>query len=271
MTGSVRRSLAGGLAAVAFSLIAAGLTACSGSGGGGGGNNAPGDVVAEVGGSTVTRAAVSHWMATLAGGDYYELSGQRTVPAGLVSDPPDYPGCVASLEAAAAKSPTKGSRMTGAQLLTKCQEMYKALRTQAAGVLVKAQWTIGMDRELGVTVTDGEVLRFFKRIIVARYSNEAQALQSLARRREGVPDELLLLKLDLLSQKLQQKAGIEGKLAEAEKRWTAKTSCKPGYVVQHCKQYTGGSYSSQPPAALMEQVAKIATGRCINLAACEKQ
>jgi hypothetical protein len=215
-------------------------------------------------------------MATLAGGDYYELSGRHTVPAGLVSDPPDYAGCVARLEAAAASSPTRGSKSTGTQLLAQCQQLYEALKLQATEVLVRAQLLIGLYREAGVTATDGEVLQYFKRTTAERFPDEAKFRRDLASRRESVSDELLLLKLDLLSQKFQQKTGAGGnqasaKLVEAEQRWNAKTSCSSGYVVQHCKQYTGESTSTPSPAVLMEQVARIATGRCINLAACGKQ
>lgn len=270
MAGSGQRLLTWVLAAVASSFVALGLAACGGEG------SSSGVVVARVGGSVITRAAVSHWMATLAGGDYFELSGQHTVPAGLVSDPPDYPRCIASLEATAAKSPVKNSKLTGAQLLTKCQELYEALKLQAAALLVKAQWIIGMSREVGATATDGEALQILRRFMVKQFPSEARYRRDLASRRESVSDELLLLKVNLLVSKLQQKASREGKqlsamTTEAERRWNAKTNCSSGYVVQHCKQYTGGSYPSQGPAVLMEQVAKIATGRCVNLPACGKQ
>lgn len=270
IAGSVQRSLAWALAVAASSFLAVGLTAC------GGGSDSSGDIVARVGGSAITRAAVSHWMATWAGRDYFELSGRRTVPADLVSDPPDYAGCVTSLEAAAASSPTKGSRLTGAQLLAKCQQLYEALKLQAAAFLVEAQWLIGMAREMGVTATDGEVLQVFKRSTAELFPNEAQFRRVLASQRSSMSDELFRVKLNLLAQKVQQKASAEGKqapakLTEAEQRWNAKTSCSAGYVVQHCKQYTGASASAPAPAVLIEQVAKITTGRCINLPACGKQ
>jgi hypothetical protein len=273
MSGSFSKSLVWVLAVAVSSFVAVGLTACGG--GGGSASGASGDVVANVGQTAITKAAVSHWMATLAGGDYYELSGRRPVPTGLVSDPPDYPDCVARLEAAAASSPTKGTKLTGGQLLAKCQQLYAALKQQAAAFLVRAQLTIGMAREAGVTVTDGEVQQFFKRVSAERFPSEAKFREDIAKRRASVVDELLILKLDLLAQKLQQKTGGEKqtlvKFAEAERRWNARTSCSTGYVVQHCKQYTGGSSSTPPPAILMEQVARIATGRCVNLAACGKQ
>jgi hypothetical protein len=253
------------LPVVVLALFSVCLAGCGGSGG------ASGVVVAEVGGSAITRGAVNHWMATLAGGDYYELSGRHTVPAGLVSDPPDYAGCVARLEGAAAGSPTRGSKLTGPALLTKCQQLYLALRLQAAAFLVRAQLVIGMAREMGIVVSDGEVLQLQKRSIKS-FPNEAEYLRDLASRKESVSDELLNLKLNLLSQKITQKFGAEfgSKVTEGEQRWNAKTSCTAGYIVEHCKQFTGRYPSSSDAAVLMEQVAKLATGRCINLPACGK-
>jgi hypothetical protein len=94
----------------------------------------------------------------------------------------------------------------------------------------------------------------------------------LASRRRSIADELLLIKLDLLSQNAAAKLkGSEAtvKLTEAGQRLTAKTSCLQGYVVQHCKQYTPSSTSTMPSSAvLVEQVATITGSRCVNRPAC---
>ena len=71
-------------------------------------------------------------MGTLVGGDYYELARNSMVPAELVADPPRYSICVAQLEAAAAAAPRKLYTLTGVQLLSKCRQLYQALRSQAA-------------------------------------------------------------------------------------------------------------------------------------------
>lgn len=162
--------------------------------------------------------------------------------------------------------------------MTKCRQLYQALRLQAVAVLVRAQWIMEVDREVGVTVNDGEVLRFFKRSNAERFPKESEFQHYLASKRESVSDELLLLKLDLLAQKTQRKMTSGGKpviakLVAAEQKWTSKTTCSPGYVVVHCKAYTGEpAVASSPPASvLIEQVAALATGRCTNLAACGKQ
>jgi hypothetical protein len=246
-----------------------GLAAC------GGGSS--GNVVAQVGADPITKASVSHWMATLAGGDYYQLSSKRTVPEGLVSEPPNYARCVARLEAAAASAPVKGGTQTGVALLTKCRQLYQALRTQAVGYLVSARWLINLARDEGLTATDAEVTQLYNQLKAREFPKPAEQQQYLASRRLSLADELLIVKLDVLGQKVTQQIASGGKQAtarfiEAGKKWTAKTTCDAGYVVEHCKEYTGQAASSVPaPSVLMEQVARVVTGRCINLAACSEQ
>jgi hypothetical protein len=262
----------------AFSILA-GLAACGGGGSSSGSSSSgSGGVVAQVDASPITRSAVNHWMSTLAGGDYYGLSGRQTIPAGLVSEPPSYAACVTRLEVAAARAPHKLYQLSGVQLLRKCRQLYQALRSQATAFLVKVPWLIGLAGELGVNANDAEVLQFYKRSFVTQYPNQAALSSYLTSTRASVADELLLVKLDLLAQKTLQKvkeAGKQGaaKLKQAEASWTAKADCHPGYVVEHCKQFHGEpppTADSPPASVLMEQVAALVTGRCTNLAACAK-
>jgi hypothetical protein len=264
-------------ARLSLTLAAAGLAGMCLAACGGGGSSS--DAVAHVGDTPITTTAVNHWMATLAGGDYHQLSAKNTIPDGLVSEPPNYPRCVANLETAAARVPKRGLNLTGVQLLTKCRQLYQALRNQAVALLVNDQWLIALARDEGLTATDAEVSQLFKRVKAEEFPTEAAQQQYFASRKLSLADELFLLKIDLLEQKLLTKAQLGGKQAvakftEAAQRWTAKTTCRPGYVVQHCKEYTGAPKPtpSQPSASVMiEQIAAIATGRCINLAACARQ
>jgi hypothetical protein len=235
-------------------------------------------MVAKVGSTPITKGQVSHWMSTLAGGDYYELSREHQLPAGLVSDPPRYSRCVAQLEAASAAAPRKLYELSGVQLLAKCRQLYQALRSQAAAFLVRALFVPGLASDLGVSVTDQEVRQFYKRTNAERFPSEAAVASYLSKRRASVSDEMLVAKLDLISQKTLAKvkapgAGGFGAVSRAEARWTAKTSCKAGYLVEHCKGFKGEApHTAANPAAsvLMEQVAALATGRCTNVAACGK-
>ncbi len=186
---------------------------------------------------------------------------------------------MARLEAAAAASPVKVSQASGVQLLGKCRQLYRALRAQAAMLLVEVQWFLGVAGDEGFTASDAEVLKYYDQAMALRHPNRAELSRSQAARRISTSDELLLIKKNLLSQKVLAKVKSLGKagmtsLLRSEAAWTAKTDCRPGYVVERCKQFHGeapATAASPSPAVLLEQVATLATGRCINLPACAKQ
>jgi hypothetical protein len=262
-------------AALAVCLVLIGVIAC------GGGGGIAGDSVAQVGATAITKAELGHWMSTLTGGDFYEVARGHAAPAALVSEPPNYAACVSSLQAAAAGAHRTGQqqpasaapRTTAAQLLTKCRQLYVALRLQATAYLVEAHWLIGAAAEDGVTVTDGEVLRELQRIKASEFPKPGQFQRYLAANRRSLADELLVVKLHVLSQKLQEKMSSGGKratikLSEVGQRLTAKTSCRPGYVVPHCRQFRKWRTIVRDPAVLLEQVATITGLPCINREAC---
>lgn len=258
-------------AVLAATLSLMGVTAC----GGGSGSQkqdaaAAHQVVATVNGTPITRAQVNHWMATLAGRDYYAVSHRLTIPAGLVSDPPDYAGCVAKLESVAAHASE-----TSVQLLGKCRQLYQALRIQATEYLVGALRGIGMAHELGVDVSDATATRRYQELAAREYPSQAAYHRYLASTGESVSDGVLETKLELIGtamlKKLNNPTG-HVRYALAEQRWASKVDCTAGYVVEYCKQYKGGrTYPTPPPSVLMEQTAALVTGRCINLAACREQ
>jgi hypothetical protein len=251
--------------------------AFAGCGGGGGGD----PVVARVAGSPVKRSEVDHWMNTLAGGDFYELSANHTVPAGLVSDPPDYPRCVRSLKAAAAAAPKKIVKLGAIELLHKCHQLYIALKEQATNYVITARWLVGLNRELGITASRAEVDKLYKKVKAQEFPTAAAQSRFFASQNLSVADELLIVMLDVLRNKDSLRIqGKDGKaryeeIQAAEKRWNSKITCVPTYVVAHCRKYKGGeeqSYHYTPsPAVLMEQVAAISTGRCTNFEACLRE
>ena len=268
-------------------LAAAGLAAC-GNGASAGSNashseapsGASNEVVAHVGTAPITRAQVSHWMLTFARNDYAavsQIAARHTVPPeGLVSDPPNYARCVAALEAVAAKSPAAGARETGVQLLGKCRQLYQALRTQATAYLVSVQRTIGIGRDEGVVPTDAEVKRLFNQFKAREFHTDAAFQRYLINSQRNVPDIMVAMQVDVINNGIIKKLKtLQGKASynEAEQRWTEKTSCEPGYVVERCKQYKGGATfgSTPPPSVLMEQVAAVIGGRCVNVEACGEQ
>lgn len=268
------------LSFVTLLAVAVGMAACGGSGNKAASETAPSaasqsQVVARAGNATITRAQVSHWMGALAGSDYFTLSHQHIAPAGLVSDPPNYARCVAQIEALAAQSPSHHAKETGVQLLARCRHMYEALRIQAMTLLVRNVWFIGVDSDEGVSATNSEVQSFFAQQKQKEYPTEEALHRYLTSRRLTLSDLMTEMKVTLLAQKELKKiedggAQARQKFTESEKRWIAKISCQPGYIVKYCKQYKGETETASitPASVLMEQLAAIATGFCANRPAC---
>lgn len=262
------RSVTALITGVVIALTVLTVTGC--------GDSAGSRVVANVGGSIITRADVNHWMSTIMSQEYYGLATKPSAPPAIVGDPPNYPVCISRLEDAAARSPIKVVVSTS-HLLVKCRELFQALKLEAVGFLVKVAWTAGVTQDLGITASASEV-----RVVANRQDTdfrEDDPVHNLLRTHQlSYSDELLEAKPGVLSSKLLTKLKAGGsqtaaKLAALERRWTAKTNCQPGYVVEHCRQYASQPATTGLPSAvvLLEQVAALVTGQCIDRPACSRQ
>lgn len=219
-----------------------------------GGESVPSGTVALIGDTAIGDATLSRWMSSMVGGDFYESTGV-VAPSGLVSDPPNYGACVAGL-----KTLPAAARTSAAQLADRCKELHEKIEEQALTYLIEAQWAIDYSAEAGVHVTPEEVGREFKRLKAMNFPKEAELQQYLSDRRWTLATELFLIKRDLLSGKLIAKLG-PGRVGqfgrEAIKRWTAKTICRPGYIVEQCDSYTPSTGSTASVDVLIEEL----TGR----------
>ena len=188
MSKSIR--LLAALGAVLF--VTVGLVACGG--------GVPGNSVVAIDGSqNVTHDAYQHWLgvAAAAGG----ASGEKKV----VPDPPNYTNCIAHLKATTAK-PAKGQKApTEAELKKQCEQQYKSLQQEVLGFLISSSWVLGEAKSLGVKVTDKEVRDQFLHIKHQQFHAPAEFEKFLATSGQSVSDLLLRVKLNMLSQKIQQK------------------------------------------------------------------
>jgi hypothetical protein len=220
----------------------------------------PSDAVARVGAITITRTTLARWMPSLVGGDFYEISGV-TAPRGLVSDPPNYSGCVAGLQALAGAG--KGPSASVAHRKTQCVQLYEAIKQQTIEYLIDAQWAIDFDAEQGLYVTNKEIHQEYARLRATNFPKEGELQSYLADRGWPLSVELFLIKHDLLSKKLQEKLkalqnsdAFAKYVAESTKRWTSRTSCRAGYLVEQCSQYSPQHAPLTPsPATLIEAIA----------------
>jgi foldase protein PrsA len=220
-----------------------GLTACGG--------GISGDAVVQVGANSISKAMVDHWTrieAVLT----YKVIPRQPVPRGVVPDPPKYTACIAYLEANAPQ-PVKGqSKPTASQLKSQCQQRYVGLQRKVLSILITFDWMSGEIADQGAKVTDGEVKQAFQRFEHEEFSTEADFHKYLTYTGMSISDVLLLMRNTVLGTKLQQKAlakkgptvqqqeqAFARFAGEFRKKWTAKTSCRTGYVVPGCKQYKG--------------------------------
>ncbi len=179
------------LGAVLFALF--GLSACGG--------GIPSNSVVQIdGASSITKEAFNHWLAVAASSGAATTGGKVVVP-----DPPNYSACIAHLQATSPK-PAKGQKApTAAQLKTQCQQQYKSLQQEVLGFLISSSWVLGEAKALGVKLTDAEVKKQFEKIKSQQFPKAAEFEKFLATSGQSVSDLLLRVKLNLLSQKIQQK------------------------------------------------------------------
>jgi foldase protein PrsA len=144
-----RRSIG---ALCAFFVVAAAAVGC-------GGDDVPGNAVATVDGTTITRNDFDHWMTVFAKSSASQAQqGGSSTTTSTVPDPPDYTACIKAKRDAAGKSKSK-ARPTDTQLKKQCASEYTSLRDQALGLLIASQWLEGEAKDQGIKVTPAEVTK----------------------------------------------------------------------------------------------------------------
>jgi foldase protein PrsA len=211
----------------------------------------PSDTVAQVGRYSISKATLDHWISVEAVTDY-ETNPRRPVPKGVVPDPPNYTACIARLEATTPTSTRGEAAAARTRLKSQCQHDYQAVRQHVLNVLITFDWLISESAKQGVTVTDKEVKQQYARFSHERFPKQGELERYLAFTGESLSDELLRMRIDLLSTKLvkkitatrgltprQQQQALVRFFQAFPKKWVAKTNCRTGYVVPNCKQYKG--------------------------------
>jgi parvulin-like peptidyl-prolyl isomerase len=184
----------------AFFVAAITLAAC-------GGSSIPGNSVAKVGGTSITKNDFNHWMRIAAissqgQSDPDVASGKK---AAEIPDPPDYKACIAA-KAKAAPAPAKGQpKPTTAQFKQSCVTEYNGLRDQVLQFLISAQWIVGESKDQGVSVTDAEVNTQFETTKKQSFPKDADFQKFLKSSGMGLTDLKFRVKVQALSDKLRTK------------------------------------------------------------------
>jgi foldase protein PrsA len=177
------------LGAVLFAVV--GLAACGG---------VPSDSIAVVNGEALKKATFKHWLAVAAASSRAAGTGKVVIP-----EPPDFKQCIKHLEEEESKLAAKGKKRTSKELKSQCEQQYKTLRTEVVGFLLSSNWVLGEGSSLGVKLSDKEVKKQFTKIKEQQFPKAEEFEKFLATSGQTVSDLLLRVKLNLISQKIQQK------------------------------------------------------------------
>jgi len=212
-------------------LIAAQLVGCG---------HGASPVVVQIGDTAITKAAVNRWTAIEAAVTY-DPNPRKPVPKGAIPDPPGYEGCIAYSRTTS----TAGGKLRTTQLRRECRNQYSVLQHQILEILITTNWLTTEGARVGIRVTDAEA----RRVLHEKFKTKAAVQRFLTFTGEKEDDEVFLLKRTMLADRMAASFRGQGRSsAQAEKaqiafftqlvkKWTAKTSCRAGYVVSQCRQY----------------------------------
>jgi hypothetical protein len=217
------------------------------------------DTVARVGQLVIARPMLNHWM-EIEFRDDYESVFKRNAPEDPVSEPPNYPACIAVLQRLVPFRGTgrRNPPASSTQLRDNCKQLYRAIKTQALSFLVASDWLINFGSAHGVNVTEEEVSHTLKRVEAEQRTMPGQSAES---RVQALGKAVYLAKIDLLrkrlAQRIQREGGGDAKLAK-EASGSANTAvCPTGYVVVHCLHFKAPAYTGPSPSVLLRAVARM--------------
>lgn len=234
-----KRPLVTTLAALATAaLLTATLSACGSS---------SNEAVIQVAGATpITKGLIAHWIpieAVLS----YDVTPVKAVPVGVIPDPPQYTKCMAFLKAHPTPAESAEGKPTPARLKANCKRKERILETKVTKYMIAYRWEKGELARRGLSLTPSELnkaIRFFE-----TYDFTPKEFHEyLVHSKETHEDLQIITEINAMGTKLGEKALLRKgltpeqerhELADMVRRWQAKTTCKPGYVVAGCKQYHG--------------------------------
>jgi foldase protein PrsA len=186
---SIRFALALG----AFFVVAVVLAACGGSS-----SSIPGNAVAVVDGTPVTKVTYDRWAAITA----RSASGNNANAA--VPDPPAYTNCVATLRKQA-KTPKGQPKPTTATLIAQCKALNQQVIQQTMSTLLQSQWVEGEAKKQGITVPQSAVDK--QLALTKKQSFPAAGAYDKFLKQSGMTaaDVLQRVRVQLLAQRITQK------------------------------------------------------------------
>src|SRR3954469_14098364 len=166
------------------------------------GADVPGNGVAKIGDTVITKDQFNHWLTAAAHGSAAP-GANVTVP-----DPPNFTKCVANQ--AQQPVPKGAKKPTQAQLKTQCKQQYDALKQQVMQFLVSAEWIQQEAKKQNVKVSDKEVQKQFQDQKKQSFQKDSDYKKFLKNSGMTEADLLFRVKLDVVSNDVRNKI-IKGK------------------------------------------------------------
>jgi foldase protein PrsA len=189
----VRKPLRILLALGAFFVAALLLAACGSSS-----SSVPGNAVASVDGTAITKADYDKWAAITA------HSSTQGGASAVVPDPPTFTSCIAALRKQS--RPARGQPApTDVTLRAQCRQQNDALVQQTMATLIQQTWVEKEADAQGVTVTDAEVQR--QLALTKRQSFRTEAAYQRFLKQSGMTqaDVMARIRVQALAAKLTRK------------------------------------------------------------------
>jgi hypothetical protein len=216
-------------------------------------------VVARIDGHTISQALLAQWMREKIGEIFYEVTTRRAPPR-LISEPANTPACVAALKAFTSKhgNATHQAQPTSSELTTKCKQVHQRFKELALSFLISSFWSQGVASSQGIKVSEAEVQRKLMQIRAEQYPTKQAFEQLLDNHTRTLSQELFLIRIDLIQQRLEAKLRSDGPNAYKEAAHaTANAQCRPGYIVEFCRGYRHPTSETTPVGAiLLEEIAR---------------
>lgn len=123
---------------------------------------------------------------------------------------------------------------------------------QALGFLITSEWVLGEAAGRHMSVSEAEVRRRYAQLVHQSFPKAGSLQKYLSKSGETEADLLARIKVELLASRIAAKitsgksasnrtAVLTAFEASFQKHWKRATSCKPGYVMEDCRQYKGKS------------------------------
>ena len=139
------------------------------------GGGVPGNAVATVDGTPITKDDFNHWVGIAA--------KRKQLP-----------------------QPAKGQpKISDAQIKAQCQSEFEQLRDQVMQLLISSQWIEQQASDLGIEASDADVRKQFEKTKKQAFPNEADYKKFLAQSGQSEDDILFRVRVDYLSNKIREK------------------------------------------------------------------